>query len=114
MLFRSVLGEEHPDTLTSMNNLSGTLKAQRDLPGARTYQERVLNIRRRVLGEEHPDTILWAWNLYRTLIEMKDKKAAQQVFTAHLVPLLQRDPATLSADLRWIQSRLQDLSEPRP
>jgi tetratricopeptide (TPR) repeat protein len=111
---RRVLGEEHPDTLTSMNNLSGTLKAQRDLPGARTYQERVLNIRRRVLGEEHPDTILSAWNLYRTLSELKDEQAAKRVFTAYLVPLLQRDPATLSADLRWIQSRLQDLSEPRP
>ena len=51
---RRVLGEEHPDTLTSMNNLAETLRAQGDHDGARQLQERVLEVRTRVLGEEHP------------------------------------------------------------
>jgi tetratricopeptide (TPR) repeat protein len=104
---RRVLGEEHPGTLTSMNNLAVTLRAQGDLPGARKIFEQVLDIRRRVLGEEHPDTVLSAWNLFLTLSDLKDEKAAKQVFTAHLAPLLQKDPATLPANLREIQSDLQ-------
>jgi hypothetical protein len=40
-----VLGEEHPDTLTSMNDLAETLRAQGDLPGARALQEQVRELR---------------------------------------------------------------------
>ena len=54
---RRVLGDEHPDTLTSMSNLAETLRAQGDLAGARALQERGAGGRRRVLGEEHPDTL---------------------------------------------------------
>jgi Tetratricopeptide repeat len=51
------LGEDHPDTLGSMNNLAETLRSQGDLTGARELQEQVLSICRRVSGEEHPDTL---------------------------------------------------------
>jgi eukaryotic-like serine/threonine-protein kinase len=54
---RERLGEEHPATLRSMNNLAETLRAQGDLPGARALQEKALEARRRVLGEEHPATL---------------------------------------------------------
>jgi Flp pilus assembly protein TadD len=105
---RRVLGEEHPATLRSMQNLAKTLWSQGDLPGARRIQEQVLEVSRRVLGEEHPDTVNSAWNLFDTLSDLKDDEAAKQVFTAHLVPLLQRNPATLSADLRQIQSWVRE------
>jgi hypothetical protein len=111
---RRVLGEEHPDTLRSMRNLAQTLWSQGNLAGARKIEEQVLDVSRRVLGPEHPDTVASAWNLFRTLYDLKDQEAANQVFTAYLAPLLQRDPATLSADLRWIQSELQARVEPRP
>ena len=39
---RRILGEEHPDTLTSMNNLANTLGSLGDLAGARALQEQVL------------------------------------------------------------------------
>ena len=39
---RRLLGEEHPDTLTAMNNLAQTLYVQGDLARARTLQEQVL------------------------------------------------------------------------
>src|SRR5262249_40231447 len=51
---RRILGEEHPHTLTSMNNLAETLRAQGDLAGVRGLQEKVLEASRRIRGEEHP------------------------------------------------------------
>ncbi len=63
----SKLGERHPDTLTSMNNLALTLHAQGDLAGTHALHEKVLEIRRRVLGEEHPDTLASMNNLAEVL-----------------------------------------------
>jgi hypothetical protein len=65
-----VLGEEHPDTLMSMNNLAGTLGAEGDLARAGRLQEQVLAIRRRVLGEEHPDTLMSMNNLAGALWQL--------------------------------------------
>jgi hypothetical protein len=61
-----VLGEDHLDTLMSMNNLAATLSAQGDLAGARGLHERVLESQRRVLGEGHPDTLTSMSNLAET------------------------------------------------
>jgi hypothetical protein len=58
-----VLGEEHPDTLTSMNNLAGSFQGLGDLPGARDLFERAFEGFRRVLGDEHPSTLLAKANL---------------------------------------------------
>lgn len=63
----AVLGDEHPDTLISMGNLARTLRAQRDLSGARTLQEQVLALHRRVLADEHPDMLTSMNNLSDTL-----------------------------------------------
>jgi tetratricopeptide (TPR) repeat protein len=54
--YRRVLGENHPDTLTSMDNLAATLRHLGDFQGARELQEQTLAARRRVLGEDHPNT----------------------------------------------------------
>lgn len=45
------------DTLSSMNNLAGTLHAQDDLAGALELGKSVLAARRRVLGETHPGNV---------------------------------------------------------
>ncbi len=60
---RRVLGDEHPDTLTSMNNLAGVLRDQGALPEARHLHEQELTVQRRVLGDEHPDTLTSMNNL---------------------------------------------------
>jgi Tetratricopeptide repeat len=52
-----VLGDDHPDTPTSMNNLAATRRALGDLDGARQLFEQALAGRRRVLGDDHPDTL---------------------------------------------------------
>lgn len=48
---RRKLGEEHPETLTSMNNLAETLRNQGSLDRARELHEQLLNTRRRVFGD---------------------------------------------------------------
>ncbi|HEY6898578.1 MAG TPA: toll/interleukin-1 receptor domain-containing protein, partial [Rhodocyclaceae bacterium] len=72
-----LLGNEHPDTLTAMNNLAHTLQAQGDLAAAHTFQESVLAARRRLLGEEHPDTLASMHNLASTLKALGDLAAAR-------------------------------------
>jgi hypothetical protein len=75
---RRILGDEHPDTLTSMNNLAATLQAQGDLTGAREKQEDVLDITRRILGDEHPDTLTSMNNLAATLRAQGDLTGARE------------------------------------
>ncbi|HRF06966.1 FxSxx-COOH system tetratricopeptide repeat protein, partial [Accumulibacter sp.] len=76
-LSRDAYGEEHPDTLTAMNNLAGTLRAQGDLAGARALQEQALAVSRRVLGEEHPATLTSMNNLAGTLRAQGDLAGAR-------------------------------------
>ena len=76
---RKDLGDEHPETLTSMNNLALTLWNQGDLAGARKLQEQVLDARRRVLGEEHPTTLISMDNLALTLGNQGDLAGARRL-----------------------------------
>ncbi len=52
-----VLGETHPDTLTSRNNLAAAYDTAGRLSEAIPLYERTLADRERVLGETHPDTL---------------------------------------------------------
>ncbi|WP_199509769.1 tetratricopeptide repeat protein [Nucisporomicrobium flavum] len=60
-----LLGEEHPDTVTSMSHLAGVYQAAGDLHSAIPLFERALTDRRRFLGDEHPDTLTAMNNLAR-------------------------------------------------
>jgi eukaryotic-like serine/threonine-protein kinase len=55
---RRVLGEEHPDTLSSISNMGTLLRAQGKLDQAEPYLLESLDKARRVLGEEHLDTLI--------------------------------------------------------
>jgi hypothetical protein len=57
------LGPEHPDTLTTRNNLADSTGAAGDAAGARDQFAALLPIRERVLGPEHPDTLTTRANL---------------------------------------------------
>ncbi|RSL64168.1 hypothetical protein CEP51_013189 [Fusarium floridanum] len=61
-----VLGEEHPDTLTSMANLASTFRNQGRWKEAEELEVGVMETRKRVLGEEHPDTLTSMVNLAST------------------------------------------------
>jgi hypothetical protein len=51
-----VLGDKHPDTLSSIANLAFTLQSQARHDEAFALMERCSQLREQVLGEQHPDT----------------------------------------------------------
>ncbi len=53
---RRVLGDEHPETLNSINNMRGLLNKQGKYEEAMPYSVEALEGQRRVLGDEHPET----------------------------------------------------------
>ncbi|KAN0102737.1 hypothetical protein V8E51_011050 [Hyaloscypha variabilis] len=59
-LKKQVLGEGHPDTLASMNNLALIYEQQGEYAKAetlRTLHQQTLELKKQVLGEGHPDTL---------------------------------------------------------
>ncbi|MFJ4636029.1 tetratricopeptide repeat protein, partial [Streptomyces hygroscopicus] len=60
-----ILGEDHPKTLTSSNNLAYTYQAAGDLGRAIPLYKQTLTDTIRILGEDHPTTRLVRDNLRR-------------------------------------------------
>ncbi|WP_143473153.1 tetratricopeptide repeat protein, partial [Limnothrix sp. PR1529] len=58
-----VLGADHPDTATSLNNLASLYSSQGRYEAAEPLYRRSLEIRERVLGADHPHTALSLNNL---------------------------------------------------
>jgi eukaryotic-like serine/threonine-protein kinase len=56
-LRRQALGPDHPDTLTSLNDLADTYRVQSAYKQAEPLLIKVLEARRRVFGEENPATL---------------------------------------------------------
>jgi hypothetical protein len=77
---KRVLGEEHPDTLTSMSNLAFTLKKHgRDEEAIKLMEDCKL-LQELVLGAEHPNTlsstaILIVWNSEESDTDASDVEA---------------------------------------
>ncbi|KAL9026743.1 MAG: hypothetical protein Q9196_004638 [Gyalolechia fulgens] len=74
-----VLGEEHPDTLSSMANLAATYRNQGRWKEAEELQAKELKICSRVLGEEHPDTLTSMANLASTYWNQGRWKEAEKL-----------------------------------
>ena len=55
-IYERVLGEEHPSTATSYNNLAGVYERQGEYGKAEGLYKKALGISERVYGEEHPST----------------------------------------------------------
>lgn len=53
---KSILGNEHPDTAASHNNLGAALQSQGDYAGARSHFEQALTIQQKVLEANHLST----------------------------------------------------------
>jgi tetratricopeptide (TPR) repeat protein len=62
-IHEKVLGPEHSDTATLLNDFALLLRTQGDLAGARPLFERALAIYEKVLGPEHADTAMGLNNL---------------------------------------------------
>ena len=52
------LGEDHPDTLQSLNNLAALLHSKGEYDSALPLVEKCLEGRKRVLGDNHHDTLI--------------------------------------------------------
>jgi hypothetical protein len=75
---RRILGEEHPSTISAMNNLANTLGEQGQLDEAITILEVAVQKMKRIHGEEHPHTEI-AINNWTILVA---RRAAYEATTA--------------------------------
>lgn len=78
-LRRSVLGEDHPDTLSSANNLAINLSWLGQYKQARQLNDDTLTRRRQVLGDDHPRTLASASNLVADLRALGREDEANQL-----------------------------------
>ena len=74
-----VLGEEHPDTLTSINNLAFTLKGRGQNAEAIKLMKKCVQLRTLALGADHPHTLsslttLIRWQTERLEIDASTAK----------------------------------------
>jgi len=95
---RRVLGDAHPSTLTSINNLGFLLQAQGALAEAEPYWRTALERRRRVLGEHHAATLQSVANLGFLLNRLGEHAEAAALLAAS-EPTARRVWADASAGL---------------
>jgi tetratricopeptide (TPR) repeat protein len=76
---RRVLGDNHPDTLTTKNSLGESRRHLGDLQGARGLLEQTLAARQQVLGLDHPDTLQSMSSLGETLRGLGDLDSARDL-----------------------------------
>jgi hypothetical protein len=114
---RRVLGEEHPHTLTSANNLAASLYDQGKYAEAERRNREVLGVRRRVLGEEHPDTLTSTSNLAMSLWGQGKHAEAEGMLQAALAArrrvLGSAHPVTLAA-VKYLESVRSDMRATQP
>ncbi|MGH3869734.1 MAG: FxSxx-COOH system tetratricopeptide repeat protein [Pseudonocardiaceae bacterium] len=78
-LHRASLGDDHPDTLESANNLAVDLGELGQYEQACQLLEDTLTRRRRVLGDDHPNTLTSANNLAVYLRELGQYEQSRQL-----------------------------------
>ena len=73
---RAVLGDRHPDALTSINNLASLLQATGELDEAERLLFEAHSTAKSVLGPEHPHTRIFGVNLkgLRAVKAKRDKR----------------------------------------
>ena len=73
------LGEKHPDTLISVNDVAAVLRHQAKYEAAENMSRRVLEAREKLLGEKHPHTLKSMNNLALALRCQKKYKEAEEM-----------------------------------
>ncbi len=77
---RRVFGNNHPDTLMSLEHLASVLDRQDKLDETERVQREVVGIRRHLQGEDHADTLRAMDNLASLLIRQGKQAEAEQVY----------------------------------
>jgi tetratricopeptide (TPR) repeat protein len=83
-----VLGPDHPDTLTSRNNLAADYTDAGRVEEALSLDEQVLAARERVLGPDHPDTLTSRDNL---AVDYRDAGRLEEAIGLHEQALAARE-----------------------
>ncbi|KAI2863719.1 hypothetical protein CBS13152_11227 [Aspergillus niger] len=73
------LGEDHPNTLTSMANLASTYRNQGRWEKAEQLEVQVMEMRKIKLGEDHPGTLASMANLALTFWNQGQWERAEQL-----------------------------------
>jgi tetratricopeptide (TPR) repeat protein len=111
---KRMLGQEHPDTILAMSNLSITLGDLGRLDEAAKMMEEVLEKMRRVLGEDHPSTITVMNNLASTIGELgklgEVAKMKKEVLRKRERILGEEHPSTVTA-MNNLSSILRDMGQ---
>jgi eukaryotic-like serine/threonine-protein kinase len=76
---RRELGDDHRDTLTSVNNMGYLLGSQGKLQEAERFHREALDGMRRVLGDDHPDTLRSISNM-GSLLAFQGKLSEAEVY----------------------------------
>eukprot|EP00752_Nemacystus_decipiens_P009291 g8302.t1 len=79
-----VLGPDHPDVATSLNNLAGLFESQGNYEAAKPLYERSLAIGEKVLGPEHPHVAASLNNLAALLESQGNYEAAKPLYERSL------------------------------
>jgi tetratricopeptide (TPR) repeat protein len=73
---RRILGDDHPNTLVSMNNMGSLLEAQGKVAEAELLYREALEKQRRTLGEDHPSTMASIVNMGVLLVKTRRHREA--------------------------------------
>lgn len=79
---RKVRGENHPDTLVSLNNLGVLLQSQNKQKEAEQYFRSAMEKCRVVLGPEHPNTLITTINTGFTMLILGQAQEALDLLTS--------------------------------
>jgi tetratricopeptide (TPR) repeat protein len=74
------LGKEHPETLTSVNNLASVLQNQGKYEEPETMNRRALEGREKALGKEHPDMLMSVYCLAYLYHQQKRYDTASELY----------------------------------
>ena len=74
---KQAFGEEHPDTLRSIDNLAGTYAKLGRWKEAEALEVIVVEKMKQAFGEEHPDTLISMLNLAATYWSQGQWKEAE-------------------------------------
>ena len=107
------VGPDHPDTLTSQNNLARVLRRLGRLKDAEEVHRAVMHTRMQVLGPDHPDTLTSQHNLANDLRDLGQPEEAgyRDVLAARTRVLGPDHPDTLASRNNF-GSILRDLGRP--
>lgn len=97
----SLLGDQHPDTLSTRRALADLARASNHFEAAEAALREILEIQSRRLGEHHPETVATRYKLGLTLQSRRRFAEADQlldaVVTARTNSVGERHPETLAA-----------------